>query len=136
MIYYWWEPYLIQIFQSLASTSQQSEENMPSSTTQDTQKSSEEDESAAVVKSKNPYSIDAILRNPTSSIPTNTGVSPNTSNKAPIKRKLVEKEQVDTKNKNNELTIPASDLKTEKKIKREETSEEELKVVEDEENDD
>ena len=135
MIYYWWEPYLIQIFQSLASTSQQSEENMPSSTTQDTQKSSEDDESVAVVKSKNPYSIDAILRTPTST-PANTGVSPNTSNNAPIKRKLVEKEEVDNKNKNNELTIPPSDLKTEKKIKREETSEEELKVVEDEENDD
>ena len=111
-----------------ASTSHQSEENLPSSTTQEHKNPSQKEEAddSVVVKAKNPYSIDAILRTPTAA----TSASANSSS-SPIKRKLVN-EDLDNKTGNLELTPP---IKSEKKMKREDNSEEELKVVQDEEND-
>jgi phosphoribosylaminoimidazole-succinocarboxamide synthase len=119
----------------LASTSHQSEENLPSSTTQEhktpSQKIGEEADDSVVVKAKNPYSIDAILRTPTVATGSATSASANSSS-SPIKRKLVD-EDLDNKTGNLELTLP---IKNEKKMKREDNSEEEQKIqVQDEEND-
>ena len=115
-----------------ASTSHQSEENLPSSTTQEHKNPSQKEEAddSVVVKAKNPYSIDAILRTPTAATGGATSASANSSS-SPIKRKLVN-EDLDNKTGNLELL---SSIKSEKKMKREDNSEEELKVVQDEEND-
>ena len=115
-----------------ASTSHQSEENLPSSTTQEhkTPSQKEEVDDSIVVKAKNPYSIDAILRTPTAATGGATSASANSSSSS-IKRKLVN-EDLDNKTGNLELTLP---IKSEKQMKREDNSEEELKVVQDEEND-
>ena len=116
-----------------ASTSHQSEENLPSSTTQEHKNPSQKEEAddSVVVKAKNPYSIDAILRTPTAATGGATSASANSSS-SPIKRKLVN-EDLDNKTGNLELTLP---IKNEKKMKREDNSEEEQKIqVQDEEND-
>ena len=64
-----------------ASTSHQSEENLPSSTTQEhkTPSQKEEADDSVVVKAKNPYSIDAILRTPTAATGGATSASANSS---------------------------------------------------------
>ena len=114
-----------------ASTSQQSEENLPSSTTQEpktpSQKSPEEAEDLLVAKSKNPYSIDAILRTPTAAGGA-TSAAMNLPNNS-IKRKLLDDDSDDG-------TEAKSPVKFEKKLKTEDTSEEELNVVKDEDNGD
>ena len=116
-----------------ASTSQQSEENLPSSTTQEpktpSQKSPEEAEDLLVAKSKNPYSIDAILRTPTAAGgATPGGAAMNLPNNS-IKRKLLDDDSDDG-------TEAKSPVKFEKKLKIEDTTEEELNVVKDEDNGD
>ena len=70
------------------------------------------------------------MRTPTAATGAATSASTNSSS-SPIKRKLVN-EDLDNKTGNLELTPP---IKSEKKMKREDNSEEELKVVQDEEND-
>ena len=76
---------------------------------------------------KNPYSIDAILRTPTAALGGAASTVSNSPNSS-IKRKLLD----DDSDRKTEATSP---VKIEKKLKIEDTSEEELNVVKDEDND-